>query len=82
MKLISKFKKQEIAEGSTVYCVEGMQCNHCKANMEKAALNIKGVTSAEATPAANTLVITGKATDDDIRKAVEQAGFEYKGRKE
>jgi len=28
------------------------------------------------------LVVTGTATDDDIRKAVEQAGFEYKGRKE
>ena len=81
MKLFSKFKKQEVAEGTTVYCVEGMHCNHCKANMEKAAMNTKGVTAAEATPAANTLVITGTATDDDIRKAVEQAGFEYKGRK-
>ena len=82
MKLLSKFKKQEVAEGTTVYCVEGMHCNHCKANMEKAAMNIEGVTSAEATPAANTLVVMGTATDDDIRKAVEQAGFEYKGRKE
>ena len=81
MKLFSKFKKQEVAEGTTVYCVEGMHCNHCKASMEKAAMSIKGITAAEATPAANTLVITGTATDDDIRKAVEQAGFEYKGRK-
>lgn len=81
MKLFSKFKKQEVAEGTTVYCVEGMHCNHCKANMEKAAMSTKGVISAEATPTANTLVITGTATDDDIRKAVEQAGFEYKGRK-
>ena len=81
MKLFSKFKKQEVAEGTTVYCVEGMHCNHCKVNMEKAAMSIKGVTSAEATPAANTLVITGTATDDDIRRAVDQAGFEFKGRK-
>ena len=81
MKFFSRFKKQEVAEGTTVYCVEGMHCNHCKASMEKAAMSIKGVTSAEATPAANTLVITGAANDDDIRKAVEQAGFEYKGRK-
>ena len=50
--------------------------------MEKAALGTKGVTAAEATPASNTLFITGSATDDDIRKTVEQAGFEYKGRKE
>ena len=81
MKFFSRFKKQEVAEGTVVYCVEGMHCNHCKASMEKAAMNIKGVVSAEATPAANTLVITGSVSDDDIRKAVEQAGFEYKGRK-
>ena len=81
MKFFSRIKTQEVAEGTVVYCVEGMHCNHCKASMEKAAMNIKGVVSAEATPAANTLVITGSVSDDDIRKAVEQAGFEYKGRK-
>lgn len=47
-----------------------------------AAMNSKGLTAAEATPVANTLVITGTATDDDIRKAVEQAGLEFKGRKD
>ena len=31
------------------------------------------------TPAANTLVVTGTASENDIRKAVEQAGFEFKG---
>ena len=34
----------------------------------------------EATPAANTLVITGTAKEEDIRKAVEKAGFNYKGK--
>ena len=31
------------------------------------------------TTAANTLVVTGTASENDIRKAVEQAGFEFKG---
>ncbi len=35
--------------------------------------------SCDATPAANTLVVTGTASVDDVRKAVEQAGFEFKG---
>ncbi|MBQ4440653.1 MAG: cation transporter [Bacteroidales bacterium] len=40
---------------------------------------MKGVETCEATPAANTLVVMGTASENDIRKAVEQAGFEFKG---
>ena len=80
MKFLSKFKKQAVKEDTAIYCVEGMHCNHCKASMESAAMNVKGVSAAEATPAANTLVITGTAKEEDIRKAVEKAGFNYKGK--
>jgi uncharacterized membrane protein YraQ (UPF0718 family)/copper chaperone CopZ len=79
MKFFSKFKKQEVAAGTVVYAVEGMHCNHCKAAVEKAVGEVKGVSSCEATPAANTLVVTGTASADDVRKAVEKAGFEFKG---
>ena len=82
MKFLSKFKKQKAAEGTVTYTVEGMHCNHCKAACEQSVGKVKGVASCEATPATNTLVVTGTATDDDIRKAVEQAGFEFKGVKE
>ncbi len=81
MKFFSKFKKQEAAAGTVVYSVEGMHCNHCKAAVEKSVGNLKGVTSCEATPAANTLVVTGTASADDVRKAVEKAGFEFRGMK-
>lgn len=79
MKLFSRFKKQEVAQGTTVYCVEGMHCNHCKAAVESAVSQLKGVTAAEASPAANTLTVTGSAAESAIREAVEQAGFEFKG---
>ena len=79
MKFFSKFKKQDVVEGTVVYTVEGMHCNHCKAAVENAVGNLKGVTSCEATPAANTLVVTGTASADDVRKAVEKAGFEFRG---
>lgn len=79
MKLFSRFKKQEVAEGTTVYRVEGMNCNHCKAAVESAVSKIKGVASAEANPSAKTLTVTGAATEADIRAAVEQAGFDFKG---
>ncbi|MBQ4442375.1 MAG: cation transporter [Bacteroidales bacterium] len=42
---------------------------------------MKGVETCEATPGANTLVVTGTASENDVRKAVEQAGFEFKGMK-
>ena len=82
MKFLDKFKKQKAVAGTVIYTVEGMHCNHCKADVEQAVGKLKGVESCEATPAANTLVVTGNAQENDIRKAVEQAGFEFKGVKE
>ena len=83
MKFFSKFKKVNVSPDSgsntVVYTVEGMHCNHCKAACEQSVSKVKGVASCEATPAANTLVVTGTAPESDIRKAVEQAGFEFKG---
>ena len=79
MKLFSRFKKQEVVEGTTVYCVEGMHCNHCKAAVETAVGKLKGVATAEVNPSANTLTVTGSAPESAIRTAVEQAGFEFKG---
>ena len=79
MKFFSKFKKQETAADTVIYTVEGMHCNHCKAACEQSVGKVKGVASCEATPAANTLAVTGTASADDVRKAVEQAGFEFKG---
>ena len=79
MKFLDKFKKQSAVAGTAIYTVEGMHCNHCKAAVEQAVGKLKGVEACEASPAANTLVVTGNAQENDIRKAVEQAGFEFKG---
>lgn len=82
MKFLSKFKKQETVAGTVVYSVEGMHCNHCKAACEQAVGKLKGIETCEANPAANTLTVTGTASESDIRAAVEKAGFEFKGAKE
>ena len=79
MKFFDKFKKQKTEAGTVVYAVEGMHCNHCKAAVEQSVGKLKGVETCEATQAANTLVVTGTASENDIRKAVDQAGFEFKG---
>lgn len=80
MKLFSRFKKEEVTDGTTIYQVEGMHCNHCKTAVESAVSKLQGVTAAEANPSANTLIVSGTATESVIRAAVEQAGFEFKGK--
>ena len=79
MKFFSKFKKQELTEGTVVYSVEGMHCNHCKAAVEQAVSALKGVASAEVNLGAKTVTVTGTASADDVRRAVEKAGFEFRG---
>ena len=82
MKFFSKFKKQKETADTVVYTGEGMHCNHCKNACEQSVGKVKGVDSCEATPAANTLIVTGTASESDIRAAVEQAGFDFKGIKD
>ena len=81
MKFLSKFKKEKIEAGTIIYGVDDMHCNHCKKAVEEAAMKIKGVNSAEANVGANTLTGVGNPKDDDIKRAVETAGFIFRGRK-
>ncbi|MDT8902985.1 copper ion binding protein [Anaeroselena agilis] len=58
--------------------VEGMTCNHCKAAVEKAVRALPGVMAAEVDLAAKALKIdfdTAKNSLDDIKHAVEEAGY-------
>jgi copper ion binding protein len=58
--------------------VEGMSCNHCKNAVEKATRALPGVMAAEVDLAAKTLKVDFDATKsslDDIKKAVEDAGY-------
>ena len=79
MNIFSRFKREPAVAGTVVYNVKGVDCNHCKAAIEDAILKTKGVTAAEANPAAGTLTVTGTATDNEIRQAVEKAGFKFVG---
>ncbi len=80
MKLFAKFRHHDHTNATAVYTVEGMHCNHCKAAVETAVGNIKGVNSAQVDLAQKTVSVEGDFNDDDVRKAVEKAGFEFVGR--
>ena len=66
------------------YRVNGMTCSHCKACVEKAARLLDGVVSAEADVASKELRVKWHDEDDvdesSLKKAIEDAGFEFVGR--
>lgn len=57
------------------YRIEGLRCNHCKANAEKAIAALDGVEKVEIDLASGIAVVEGKVAEDDVRKAVEALGF-------
>ena len=60
--------------------VEGMTCNHCKANVENGAKSIEGVESATADLSTGELIITGDSPDmDKIRSTIEGLGYKVRG---
>ena len=55
--------------------IKGMNCNHCRANAEKAILSCDGVTSASVDLASGKAHIEGNADISSIRSAIEALGF-------
>lgn len=55
--------------------IEGMTCGHCKSSVEKALLNVPGVTGAEVDLAHKQAVVTGTAERSILAKAVDEAGY-------
>ena len=58
-----------------------MMCAHCEAHVKKALEALPGVESATASHEENLVVLTlnGDVSEEDIKKAVEDAGYEYAG---
>ena len=55
--------------------VKGMNCNHCRSNVEAAILKVAGVESVEIDLASGRTVIHGNPDKEDVIKAVEALGF-------
>ena len=79
MKLLNKvFHKETIPADATVYRVEGMHCSHCEAAVCRAVEDVPGVEEAKASASRKSLTIKGPAKAEDIRAAVEKAGYTFK----
>jgi heavy metal translocating P-type ATPase len=59
------------------FAVEGMMCEHCKAHVEKALLDVKGVRSATADLASKSVTVVAKdsVSEDTLKAAVVSAGY-------
>ena len=57
------------------YIVTGMSCAACQAHVEKAVANVPGVKSVSVSLLTNSMAVDGTASEAEIIKAVEDAGY-------
>ena len=77
-KFVSRFKFKNMAQKdmTKTYKIEGMNCSHCKASVEKAISGIDGIESVEVDLSSGLATIAGEVDDDKIAEAVRLAGFD------
>lgn len=71
----SEGEGHEHAPKATVYKVEGMACNHCKAAVKNAIDVIPGVEKVEVDLAAGKAYVYGKHHPEEVVKAVSERGY-------
>ena len=60
--------------------INGMTCNHCKANATKAISNLKSVKEVTVNLSEGIAYVDGNPTDEEVKSAVEAIGFTFGGR--
>ena len=68
-------QQEETAMKKTL-TIEGMMCAHCAAHVEKALNALDGVDSVTVDLAGKTAVVTGDVSDEALKKAVSDAGYQ------
>ena len=68
-------QQEETAMKKTL-TIEGMMCAHCAAHVEKALNALDGVDSVTVDLAGKTAVVTGDVSDEALKKAVADAGYQ------
>lgn len=66
----------EEEDNVVVYRVEGMNCNHCRAAAENALRAVPGVVSASVDLPSKEARVSGTASEEALRNALEAIGFE------
>ncbi|HEY6530884.1 MAG TPA: heavy-metal-associated domain-containing protein [Acidimicrobiales bacterium] len=61
------------------YSVPGISCTHCRDAIESEVAVVTGVEEVYVDVDHRTVAVTGDATDDDLRAAIDEAGYEVAG---
>ena len=61
---------------TTTYTVTGMTCGHCVASVKEEVGNVPGVEAVDVQLEGGQLTVTGDVTADQVKAAVEEAGYE------
>lgn len=62
------------------YIVEGMTCEHCVLSVREELSDLAGVDQVDVELASGQLAVAGQGfSDDDVREAVEEAGYALAG---
>ena len=56
--------------------IEGMMCGHCRARVEKALKAVPGVQAVEVSLEDKTAEVTGSASEEELKRAVGEAGYQ------
>lgn len=64
-----------------VYDVPSISCGHCKAAIEEAVGALDTVSSVVVDVDARTVAVDGTASDDEVTRAIDEAGYEVAGRR-
>jgi len=66
---------------TATYTVTGMTCGHCVSAVTEEVTAVPGVTGVDVDLASGRLTVTSDAPvdDDDVRAAVDEAGYELTG---
>lgn len=69
-------KTDNMEQNEMICYINGMNCNHCRMNAEKAIASVSGVESVSVDLQTKEAKIKGTPSVDELRKAVEAIGFE------
>jgi hypothetical protein len=58
--------------------VDGMMCNHCRANVEKGLKALEGVENVEVDLASGMAIVEGDVSDEEVVKTIEGLGYQGK----
>jgi len=76
----AEIMENNVSKNAIAFKIEGMSCNHCKANVTKVISNLKSVKEVTVNLSEGVAYVEGSPTDEEVKSAVEAIGFTFGGR--